>query len=154
MIEAPYDEVYDAVLDYLGDGTPEHPGEWDHSLAPLFYENTIAGPPPGRAAFVKVALETRLYGQETIGADDGGENQNRWDESGTLWFHIFTPRGVDSREARRIAKALANAFRGKRMLDDGLEFGDADLGAGDPGAENAGHYLLSVSIDWSRSDAS
>jgi hypothetical protein len=149
MIPAPYDDVYDAIVEYLG--TPEVAGEWDQTLAPLYFENTLAGPPPGElGAFVKVVLDTQLYSQETIGA---GED-NRWDEAGTLWFHIFTARGVDSREARRIGKALANAFRGRRMLDGDLEFQDADLGAGDPGAENSGYYLLSVSIDWYRTEAS
>lgn len=155
MIEAPYDEVYDAIVHYLGDGSVENPGQWNHDLAKLYYENTLFGPPPGDiAAWVKVVLDTEMYDQESIGADDGETNENRWDESGTVWFHVFTARGISSREARRIGKALANAFRGKRFLDDTLHFRGADLGAGDPGEENAGYYLLSVSIEWYREEAS
>jgi hypothetical protein len=128
-------------------------GAWDFSLAPLVYENETDGPPAGEVSnWVSVILDTGLYGQQSIGAgiDQAG---NRWDEDGTLWFHVFTPRGTGSREARRIAKGLANMFRGKLLLNNALEFMDADMGAGDPGKENANYYLLSVSILWRRVEA-
>ncbi len=155
-MSAPYDDVFDAIQEYLGytnDAGTWVPGQWDVSLAPLYYENELDGPPPGDvAAWVHVVLDTALYGQQSIG---GGiePGQNRWDEDGTLWFHIFTPRGTRSRESRRIGKALANMFRGHLLLDDQLEFMDADMGAGDPGQENGNYYLLSVSIDWRRTEA-
>lgn len=157
MPAAPYDDVFDAIQAYLGTAAfadrPAIAGEWDFALAPLVYENEGDGPPAGEVApWVLVVLETQLYGQESIGGgQDAGDN--RWDERGTLWFHVFTPRGTGSREARRIAKALANMFRGRRLLDDDLEFGEADMGAGDPGAENGNYYLLSVSLDWRRTEA-
>jgi hypothetical protein len=151
MVTAPFDDVFDAIQTYLG--TSQVAGDWDQTLAPLVYENETDGPPAGEvAAWVLVVLDTELYGQETIGGgQDAGDN--RWDERGTLWFHVFTPRGTGSRDARRIAKALANMFRGHRLLSDELEFGNADMGAGDPGAENGNYYLLSVSLDWRRIDS-
>lgn len=151
MTDAPYDDVFDAIQAHLG--TADVPGEWDFNIAPLVYENETYESPGGDIKpWVKVVLETQLYGQQSIG---GGTDpgQNRWDERGTLWFHVFTRRGTGSREARRIAKALANLFRGQTLLDDDLEFGDADLGAGDPGEENANYYLISVSQDWQRVEA-
>lgn len=153
----PYDPVFDAIRTYLGApalGTdPAIVGAWDFSIAPLVYENEGDGPPAGEVApWVAVILDTKMYGQESIGAgaDQAG---NRWDEDGTLWFHVFTPRGTGSRDARRIAKGLANMFRGKLLLGNQLEFMNADMGAGDPGAENGNYYLLSVSLDWRLIDA-
>lgn len=152
MTYAPYDDVFDAIQAYLGKS--DAPGEWDFGLAPLVYENESDDPPSGDVRpWVSVVLDTQLYGQETIGGGvDPGEN--RWDEDGTLWFHVMVPRGGGSRDARRIAKALANMFRGKTLLDGDLEFGNADMGAGDPGKENGNYYLLSVSLDWRRMEAS
>jgi hypothetical protein len=150
-MNAPYDDVFDAIQGYLG--TAAVGGVWDFNLAKLVYENESDGPPAGDPApWVLVVLDTQLYAQQSLG---GGlePGQNRWDEDGTVWFHVFTPRGTGSRKARRIGKALANLFRGHLLLDDGLEFLDADMGAGDPGAENGNYYLLSVSLNWRRIEA-
>lgn len=156
--DLPYDDVFDAIQTYLGytGDSGVVAGEWDFTVAPLVYENETDGPPDGDLApWVLVILDTQLYGQQTIGAgiEREGIAGNRWDEDGTLWFHVFVPRGTKSREARRIAKGLANLFRGKLLLGDALEFLDADMGAGDPGVENGNYYLLSVSIDWRRVEA-
>lgn len=148
-LNPPYDPVLDAIIDYLGDGTPEHPGNWDHDLAPLVYENKSEGAPKGEPqVWVLVLLESDLYGQQTIGGgEDAGDN--RWDEEGTLWLHVYTPRNSGTRESRRIGKALANMFRGNNTLVGGrLEFMDAHLGLGDPGRENGKYHLNSISIDW------
>lgn len=147
-MDAPYDDVFDAIVAHINQN-------WDSSLAAIVYENEGDDAPAGDLApWVQMVLDTSLYAQQSIGggADDepGG---NRWDESGTLWFHVFIPRGSGSREARRLGKALANLFRGRLLLDDELEFGDADLGAGDPGQENGNYYLMSVNIDWRRTEA-
>jgi len=153
----PYDPVFDAIREFLGYRDPETgglvAGNWDFSLAPLVYENESDGPPSGEVSnWVLITLNSALYGQESIGAGID-QAENRWDEDGKLWFHVFTPRGTGSRESRRIAKGLANMFRGATMLNGRLEFMDADMGAGDPGAENANYYLTSVSIDWRVTDA-
>ena len=157
MVYAPYDDVFDAIRNFLGFtgiGTETGvAGAWDFGLAPLYYENEIDVSPPGDVApWVLVVLDTQLYGQQSIGGGTA-PGQNRWDEDGTLWFHVFTPNGTGAREARRIAKALANMFRGRLLLNDALEFLDADMGAGDPGKVNGNYYLLSVSIDWRRIEA-
>lgn len=154
-VSAPYDPVFDAIQGYLGYTDISNgswvSGEWDPALAVLLYENEGDGPPAGEvSSWVQIVLDTHLYGQESIGA--GTQAENRWDEDGTLWFHVFTPKGTGSREPRRLGKALANLFRGT-VLAGGLEFGDADMGAGDPGKENGNYYLLSVSIDWRVTDA-
>lgn len=148
----PYDPVFDAIQAYLGatSGT----GAWDYSVAPLLYENDGDAEPVGDVAnWVAVLIDSELYGQQSIGAgiDQAG---NRWDEEGTLWFHVFVPRGTKSREARRIARGLANMFRGKNNLIGGnLEFLDASMSSGDPGRENANYFLMSVSIGWRYIDA-
>ncbi len=143
---APYDDVYDAIKAHID-------ANWDASLAAMYFENDFESEPTSDVGlWVLAVIDTNLYGQQTIGGGlDPG--QNRWDEDGTLWFHIFAPKGVGSRESRRIAKALANLFRGRLLLNDALEFLDADMGAGDPARENANYYLMSVSIDWRRTEA-
>lgn len=148
----PYDPVFDAIQTFLGTQSAST-GAWDFTVAPLVYENEGDGPPTGDVSnWVQVTLESDLYGQQSIGGGQG-QGGNRWDEEGSLWFHIFVPRGTQSREARRIAKGLANLFRGRLLLNDSLEFLDAHMAAGDPGEENANYYLMSVNIDWRYSDA-
>ncbi len=144
------DPVFEAIQNYLG--TVESPAEWDQAEARLLYENDGTGVPDSPDSFVRIILDTELYDQQSIGGGEG-PGDNRWDERGTLWFHVFTPRGIGPQPARRIAKGLANAFRGKQMLDDRLTFGGADMGAGDPGQEDANYYLLSVSLDWELTEA-
>lgn len=152
----PSDPVFDAIREYLGytnDSGAWVPGAWDPADGALVYENQGDGAPAGEVAtWILVMLNSTLYGQQSIGA--GEQADNRWDESGTLWLHVFTPKGTGSVEARRLAKGLANLFRGNNTLMNGLlEFMDADLGAGDPGKENANYYLMSVSVDWRVIDA-
>ena len=143
----PDDEAFDAIHDFLV-GTPDLDAAWDPAYAPLIFENegddAPAGPP---APWVAVIVDTNIYGQQSIGAGPD-QASNRWDEDGTVWFHVFVPRGTKSREARKIAKGLVNLFRGRTLLDERLEFGDANMGDGDPARENAGYYLLSASLEW------
>jgi hypothetical protein len=156
-MDLPNDEVFDAIREYLGYTNLETgvavQGQWDFSVAPLIYENEGDSAPGGEiSAWVLVMLVSSFYGQETIGGGDGA-GDNRWDEEGTLWFHVFTPRNTGAVAARRIAKGLVRMFRGLTLLEDRLEFLAADMAAGDPGAENGNYYLMSASIAWGLREA-
>ncbi|NEV75468.1 hypothetical protein DYI24_00030 [Rhodopseudomonas sp. BR0C11] len=145
-MDAPYDDVYDAIKEHLDNN-------WDSTLASIYFENDYKNDEPDDApdVWVLVVLDTNLYAQQSIGGGDDAAD-NRWDEDGTLWFHVFVPRGIGSRESRRIAKALANLFRGVKLLDGELEFLDADLGSR-AARGTANVYATAVSIDWRRPEA-
>lgn len=151
MAALPDDPVFDAIVSLLGKAGA--PGVWDFANAKLVYENETDGAPSGKPApWVLVLLESTLYGQQSVGS--GADiDENRWDEDGRLWFHVFVPRGTGIRTSRNIAKALAQIFRGRTLLNGQLEFLDADLGAGDPGRENGNYHLTTVGIDWRVIDA-
>ncbi|MCP1852797.1 MULTISPECIES: phage tail terminator-like protein [unclassified Bradyrhizobium] len=156
-MDLPNDEVYDAIralLGYVDIETGEKvDGQWDFAVAPLVYENEGDSAPSGEISpWVLVMLVSTFYGQESIGGGEGA-GDNRWDEEGTLWFHVFTPRNTGAGQARRIAKGLVRMFRGLTLLEDRLEFLAADLASGDPGAENANYYLMSASIAWGLTEA-
>ena len=61
---------------------------------------------------------------------------------------MITPRGSGSSNARGTAKALANLFRGKRLLGDDLQFMDAMIGPGAAADENGMWFRTSVEIEW------
>lgn len=153
----PYDPTFDAIRDFLGytdivTGAVVV-GAWDTSIAKLVYENETDGPPAGDPApWVLVVMTSNFYGQESMGEDEQADN--RWDEEGQIWLHVFVPRGTGAREARRIARGLVKLFRGQNSLLGGaLEFLDASI-TGEPSNENANYYGMSASVEWRFMDAS
>lgn len=138
--------VYDAIRAEL---------EASWTTIPLTFENEAFTPPTdgdGKPQpFVAVEMTGNLYGQQSIGAGDPGDN--RWDEEGVLWLHIFVRSGTGGQTVRTYAKSLADIFRGKLLLGGAIEFMDASIGLGESGDDSANYYRVSVSIDWRRIDA-
>ncbi len=132
------DVVYEAIEAYLR-------ANWTET--PLQFENENFDIPSSRE-WVMVEMAGTVYGQQTIGADNQADN--RWDEEGLLWLHVLVQAGSGSQLARRRCKALADLFRGALLLDDSLEFMDADIGIGAQGDDEGSTYRLSVSVDWRR----
>lgn len=131
--------VYAAIKSYLI-------SSW--SETPIHFENENWSIPESRE-WLMVELNGTLYSQQSIGA--ATQEDNRWDEEGTLWLHLFVQKGTGSQTVRDRAKMLADLFRGTLLLDDSLEFMDADIGMGAPGDDDEGAtYRLSVSVDWRR----
>lgn len=130
------DEVFDAIRAYLEP-------RWTH--CPIAWPNEPFGNADGEA-FVAVELHSTSYGQQSIGAVEQADN--RWDEDGTLWFHITVPRNSGFSPSRGAARALANLFRGTTLLNDRLEFGDAVLGHGQDANQEGTKFVTSVSIEW------
>lgn len=115
------------------------------------WENDKFSPPAPTEHWISVHFTGDLYGQQTIGART--QEENRWDEEGTLVVYIMAPQGVGSREARRLAKAMADLFRGQQLgADEELEFMDAFIGEGEktPDEENGNWWRLRLAIDWRR----
>lgn len=139
--------VYDAVRSYFDEN-------WTTTAAR--HENDGKAPLPtdengGALPYVLMEMSGTLYAQMSIGASDQADN--RWDEEGLLWFHVYVPAGTGSSLARQYAKQIADLFRGTTLLADSLEFLDAQLGMGEPGDEAGTYWRLSVSIEWRRMEA-
>lgn len=144
-IESFNDPVFDAIKARLD-------AEWTHTdiQYPLQeYE------PQGTESFVKVELHGTFYGQASLGADDQADN--RWDHAGMLWLYLVVPRGsgtANYTQASGAAKALADIFRGQRLLpDQNLEFGDAKIDSDAWNNDGGGSSVLPVSIEWRHWDA-
>lgn len=135
------DLVYDAIRDYL---------EANWTETPIQFENENFDIPESRA-WVIFEMTGTVYGQQSIGADNQADN--RWDEEGVMWLHVMAQAGSGSSVTRRRCKALADLFRGKRLIYDTLEFMDADIGMGAQGDDEGSTYRISVSIDWRREEA-
>jgi hypothetical protein len=131
------EEVYDAIEAYVTSAWTHTPIAWPNK------QFTQQNPP---ASWVAFQITGSLYGQQSIGASVQADN--RWDEEGTIWFHVFVPTNSGESGARGRAKALAVLFRGKTLLENRLEFLDAAIGSGEPGDEDGNYYRVSVSIDW------
>lgn len=136
------DTVYDAIRAHLA-------ARW--AATPVAFENeafvrpVVDGTPQ---PFVVLEITGTAYGQQSIGARTQAEN--RWDEEGQLWLHVFVATGSGGSTVRRYAKQLADLFRGTTLLADTLEFGDASIGMGEPGDEEGAYFRVSVSLDWRR----
>jgi hypothetical protein len=132
------DEVFDAIRAHIE-------ANWDLAACPVSWPNEEMNEPQG--PWVKFEISGNSYGQQSIGM--GEQAENRWDEDGLIWFHVMVPRGRGFSQGRGAAKALADLFRGRRLLDDeNLEFLDASIGPGGDGDEEGNWYRVSVSIEW------
>lgn len=134
------DVVYDATRAYLA-------GAWTET--PIRWENEDFEPPFD--GWIAMEMTGTLYAQASIGADVQAENS--WDEEGVLWLHCFAPKGTGTSTLRRWAKSLADIFRGARLLNDEVEFMDAQIGMGEPGDDEGSTYRISVVIDWRRMES-
>jgi hypothetical protein len=147
------DIVYTAIRNYL-DGVGATPAAW--STTPIQYENEAAvatadgsgNPVP----WIMIEMTGTLYDQESIGANT--QAQNRWDEEGQLYCHVFVPSGTGGLTARHLAKQFADLFRGTRLLvDQSLEFMNASIGMGEIGDDAGNWFRISVDIHWRRMEA-
>jgi hypothetical protein len=147
------DVVYTAIRQYL-DGVNATPAAW--SVTPIQYENeapvAMADGSGTPTPWIMIEMTGTLYGQESIGANT--QAQNRWDEEGQLYCHVFIPSGGGGLVARQLAKQFADLFRGTRLLSDQtLEFMDASIGMGEIGDDSGNWFRISVDIHWRRMEA-
>jgi hypothetical protein len=139
------DSVYDAIRAYMNTSWTATPVRWENERFT----------PPLEGGWVGVETTGTLYAQQSIG--ESNQADNRWDEEGVLWLHVFVPIGTGASLARGYAKQLADKFRGLLLLNDSLEFRDSFIGRG--GAHNATQnetgswYRVTVYIKWRRMDA-
>jgi hypothetical protein len=128
--------VYQAIKTLLD-------AEW--TLTPIAYENTdtdkdgAALPPSPQRIFVEVELTGTSYEMQSMGENPIA--QNRWDEEGILYLNVNVPKGKGALAGRTIAKQLVDIFRGRQLLSDALQFGDAGIGQGQP-AQLAGNWWM------------
>ncbi len=135
--------VYDAIKTYLTGAWTTTPTQWENEPEVVKVDTTTGA----RIPWVMVEMTGTLYGQQSIGAADP-VTDNRWDEEGDLWLHVFVPTGSGGQTARTYAKTLVDLFRGTQLASDHLEFMDATIGMGQPGDEEGLWFRISVKIEW------
>lgn len=140
-IDAFSDEVYDAIRAFLEDGN-----NWD--ALPIKWPNE---PFSRSTPYVAFEITSNYYGQQSIGANP--QSDNRWDEDGQIWLHVIVDANSGESKIRGAARALARLFRGLKLLNNRLEFGDAAIGNGAPGDEDGSIYRISVNVEWVLSEA-
>ena len=133
-------ETFDAVEQTLR-------GQW--SATPLVFENEDWPTPDTPAPWVLVELFGDFFDQQSIGGGPALAD-NLWREGGVLLMHVMTPNGTGTREARVLAKQLADLFRGQDI--GGVEFKGASIGAGEKGTEDGNYFRMTASVTWQRDE--
>lgn len=73
-----------------------------------------------------------------------------WQESGRAYFHIFTPAGWGSSDARQLAKDVSMLFRG--LGPSNVVYLGGSIGIGEAADVEGAWWRLSVVIDWRYQD--
>lgn len=139
--DLPYDIIRERI-DGLWTSASGMPGDR------VRWENENFQKPESPNHWISVHFVGSTYGQQTIGAET--QEANRWDEEGTAAVFVMAPQGLGAREARRLARVMANLFRGQRLgAGDELELFDATIGEGETiNNEDGNWWRLRVAIDW------
>jgi hypothetical protein len=132
-------EAFDAIETTLKDG-------W--STTPLVFENEFYEPPDTPAPFVYVEVFGDVFSQASIGA--APQSANLWREAGTLFLHVMVAAGTGTGLSRQYAAELVALFAGQEI--DGVRFGDASIGAGEPGQDFANYFAMTATIMWERDE--
>ena len=127
--------AFGAIQTYLRD-------VWN--VTPLVFENESATPPADESLWVQIEVYGTLYAQASIGAEDRTENLFR--ERGVLLLHVMMPNGTGTMDGRRAGFHLVQLLAGREI--DGVVFGEASIGAGDPAVPNANFATMTVSFEW------
>lgn len=112
----------------------------------VVYEDPFYALPDTPAPFVFVEIFGTSFDQETMGAP----GNNMWLEEGVAYLHVMTPSGTSSRDARVMADQLLALFRERPA--GGLRITESDIGKGEPGAQFAQYWAMTVSLYWHRYD--
>lgn len=140
------DVVSEAIKKHLQDNWTKTPIQFENEKkVPVADARGMPTP------WVMVEYTGNLYGQQSIGASRQADN--RWDEEGKLFIHVFAPAGTGGKTPRMYAKQLADLFRGTLLVNDTLEFRDASIGLGEAGDEKGNWFRISTEIDWRRMEA-
>ncbi len=135
------DSVFEAVQDHLSSNWDTTPIQWENE--PEIAKADASGAP---IPWIMVEMTGTLYGQQSIGASRQADN--RWDEEGQIFLHVFVPSGTGGKTARLYSKQLADLFRGQLLASDRLEFLDAQIGMGESGDDDGAWFRISTSIDY------
>lgn len=122
---------------------------WPEAGVPLAWENEGLVTSEPLKPWVFIEIFGREYLQTSIGSGD--PSLERWMEDGSINGHVMVPLGTGATEASRIATIFIRLLRGVK-LPNGTEFGEAAIGAGDPGDERGKYWRLTATMDWERRD--
>lgn len=122
---------------------------WPEPSIERIYENEVLQTPDLVPCWIYIEIFGREYLQTSIGSGD--PSKERWMEDGTVHAHVMVPIKTGAVEASRVATLFVRLLRGVK-LPNNTEFGDAAIGAGDPGDERGKYWRLSATMDWERRD--
>lgn len=115
----------------------------------LIFENEDWPQPDIPELFVYVEIFGTFYDQMSIGS--GTQAGNLWREGGSVDMHVMMPKGVGTRQARVLAKQLADIFRGQEI--GSVRFRNASIGAGEPIRTPPGQYsAMTATIEFERDE--
>jgi len=128
--------AYDAIKARLNSWT----------TTPVVYEDPFYELPGTPAPFVFVEIFGTSFDQETAGAP----GNNMWREDGVAYLNVMIPSGMSSRDARVIADGLVALFRERQA--GSVRINEMDIGKGEPGAQFAQYWAMTVTLYWHRYD--
>ena len=121
------DAVFDAVKAYLQ-------ANW--TATPIAWPNEPFDKPEPPSAWILAEILGGDFLQMSIGA--GSAAANRWEDTGSLFVHVFVPIDSGDRECWQRATALATMLKGL-ILPGGTTFNSMSIGNGEHG-DNTGAW--------------
>lgn len=94
-------------------------------------------------------LSVEMAGQ-SLAPIELGETHSVWEEKGQLYVHVVVPSGFGSRDARDMAKQIANIYRG--LGPRNVVWRRATIGIGGTSDDNGSWWGLTIAVDYSYQD--
>ena len=150
--------VWSAVKNYLQD--PDilaqlayiDPNTSAEITPPIRFENETFNKPNPPAPWIAVETFGILSGQESIGASVQADN--RWDETGYFGIKVLVASGTGTDLARQIAHDIRlGIFRGLLLMNDELEFLEANESEGGTSEEEGNWFEIPITIKYRHVEA-
>lgn len=116
--------------------------EWAARTEPLRWENENNVIPDTPAAFVFV----EIIGEGQVLSEHVAKGLNHYRADGVILAHAFVPKGEGAGAGFRLAEAVADVYRGKRLA--GITYGAASIRGAEMDADRGNYWHCPVEIDF------